>query len=92
MKLIYCSDCSDVVKCRLTKTFCECGRSWGQYHDDNNATFGGLAIPLGFNNFSLVQALSIREDATAKNGIEFRAFVISETDCETFKLESKRDT
>lgn len=75
MKLIFCPECSDVVKLRLEKPrTCDCGKSWGWYDDNINATIGGKAIPIGFANNSFVDALRNRP----KDGLgsEFVAFVI----------------
>lgn len=83
MKLIFCSHCSDVFKLHLGKTKkCGCGRSWGQYGDYLNATYGGLAVPLGFANPSLVEAM--KGQPIDGDGKTFTAFVIPKN-CPTFK-------
>lgn len=83
MKLIMCKSCFDIVKCLKTGRTCQCGRSGGQYADDGlNATYWGDAIPLGFANSSLVDAL---ESQPANGwGQRFEAFVIPMI-CPTFK-------
>jgi len=76
MKLILCPHCGDVVKLTIrVPRFCECGKSWGQYHKDGlNADIGGEAIPLGFANQSFIKALKDRPEEG--EGSRFEAFVI----------------
>lgn len=74
MKLLLCPECKDVRKLLFTKTQCECGLSWGQYQDNLNASIGGKAIPLGFANSTLVEAVRSRPDTG--DGVPFVAFVI----------------
>lgn len=89
MKLLLCPECQDVRKlgklryttCECSKcvqlyaTFCECGESWGYYRADGlNAIVDGEAIPLGFLNSSLVDA--IRNRPVSGDGSRFEAFVI----------------
>ncbi len=82
MKLFYCSECHDVVKCEYEIRHCKCGLSCGQYKSDGyNATYAGLAIPLGFNNHSLMKAIRDRPK-TGVRGKIFEAFTIPE-DCKT---------
>lgn len=74
MKLILCPHCSDVVKLRKSRTCCECGKSWGLYVNDIDAEINSQAIPLGFDNASLVKAIKHRPlDGW---GYQFSAFVI----------------
>jgi hypothetical protein len=74
MKLLFCPHCQDVFKLRYERRECECGKSWGLYEDERHARIGGVAVPLGIGNGSLVDAL---EDRTAEGkGPTFLAFVI----------------
>ncbi len=58
MKLLYCPACHDVRRLWTDKTVCRCGRCWGRYKADGlQATYGGLAIPLGIDNGSFSWAL-----------------------------------
>ncbi len=84
MKLIFCLNCHDVVKGDFEPRTCKCGASGLQYLDDLNATYwGDDAVPLGFANNSLVDAVA---DQPLKGmGREFKAFVIPII-CPTFKL------
>lgn len=84
MKLIFCTECKDLLCIRKEKTFCHCKASWGKYLDNLQAEFGGEAVPLGIDNSSLVRALRNKDKASAEKGINFTAFVISSTLCETF--------
>lgn len=86
MKLIYCPECHDVVKLDYGERACECEKSWGSYEDDGlHAVYSGLAVPLGFANSTLVQA--IKNQPGEGMGERFEAFVIPKS-CPTFKKES----
>lgn len=84
MKLLFCPRCSDVTKLKVQeRRECACGKSWGMYIDDLNAEYGGEAVPLGFSNPSLLEALKERDrqirdgvEAGAQWGITFTAFTI----------------
>ena len=83
MKLIFCKECTDVV--RLTTSnikSCDCGKSEGHYTDELNAWYSGPCIPLGFANSSFRTALN--NQPASIWGKTFDAFVI-EKDCPTFK-------
>ena len=83
MKLIFCLECHDVRKLHMTTTTCNCTKAWGWYRNDGlNAVIGGKAIPLGFDNKSLVKAL--RKRPKEGEGERFTAFVIS-TSCPTIE-------
>lgn len=86
MKLIICSNCADIKSLRrAAKSICECGESWGQYKQDGiNATIGGNAIPLGFSNPSLINAIKNRPKYGM--GETFTAFIIPEQ-CESITKE-----
>ena len=75
MKLIICLSCQDIVKLDYELRFCKCGQCWGHYREDGlHAVIGGKAIPLGFNNASLANALRNRPEGGM--GEVFEAFVI----------------
>ena len=64
MKLLYCPHCGDVVRLFPEKRFCKCGKSWGQYLEDNATTlqtYPGLS--LGISNPDFKGAL----DAVVEN-------------------------
>jgi len=62
---------------------CKCGECSGQYTDDLNAWYKGeQAVPLGFANHSLVNA--VVNQPKEGWGEDFKAFVIPES-CDTFK-------
>ena len=76
MKLFFCTQCQDVVKITTERRSCQCGVSWGVCKDDKlHAQIGGKAIPLGFNNPSLINAAN-RQPKTGKV-LVFEAFVIA---------------
>ena len=90
MKLILCPHCHDIVKLVLNvQRGCECERSWGLYEDDLNVVYGGDAIPLGFDNRTLLRA--IKRQPPSGLGYRFEAFVIPR-ECPTFKREKERES
>jgi hypothetical protein len=87
MKLIFCKECSDVVRLTTEKIKqCDCGKSSGQYTDNLYAWYKGPCIPLGFANSSFLSAL--RNQPEKDWGETFTAFVI-EKECKTFKNKNK---
>lgn len=87
MKLLLCKECQDVVRLIQEKRVCKCGKVGGKYIDDLNAVyFGEMAIPIGFANSTLVQAVHNQP----KNGMgeNFIAFVIPKISS-TYKLISE---
>jgi hypothetical protein len=75
MKLFFCPDCGDVIRMLQHTRQCFCRESWGRYMPDGeHAEIGGKAVPLGFVNSSLSQALTNRPEAG--QGERFTAFVI----------------
>jgi protein-arginine kinase activator protein McsA len=83
MKLILCPHCHDVFKLQFKIKHCKCGKCFGKYTDKINATINKEAIPIGFCNSTLVQAIKKRPNSG--NGKEFTAFVIPEI-CPTIKV------
>lgn len=82
MKLLLCSNCNDVFSLNMYLKRCSCGGAEGQYVDKINATYSGKdAVPLGFNNLSVVEA--VREQPKTGWGKEFKAFVIPKN-CPTY--------
>ena len=87
MKLIFCSQCYDVVKLHFDRRKCLCGKVWGYYKSDGlNAVISTNAIPLGFANSSLVEALKSRPKTGW--GKRFEAFIIPEQ-CDTVEVEKE---
>ena len=76
MKLIFCKKCQDAYKLVYEKRTCDCGQTWGYYEEDGlHAVYGGAtAVPLGFNNMSLVTGIAFQPTEGA--GQRFEAFVI----------------
>ena len=84
MKLILCKNCSDVFKLSQMMRSCKCGMSQGRYLNDLDAEYSGSsAVPLGFANSTLVEA--IHKQPEDGMGTEFVAFVIPK-ECPTMKL------
>jgi hypothetical protein len=88
MKLLLCRACQDVIKLAKTERTCACGAVGGQYLEDGlNATYWGAnAVPLGFANSTLVEAVQNRPESGM--GYRFTAFVIPQ-ECPTMKREKK---
>lgn len=80
MKLLLCKYCSDVISLTYETRKCMCGCTEGKYIDKLNAEYSGPAIPMGFNNKTLIAA-AIEYEKTGQ-GIDFTAFVIG-SDCKT---------
>ena len=83
MKLIYCTECLDIVKLYSEPRKCRCGQSSGHYIDDINAEYTGKAIPIGFGNNSFDHAIKNQPNYDIL-GIRFYAFVIPRV-CATFR-------
>ena len=83
MKLVLCLHCHDVFKLARQDRRCDCGEAHGRYVDDVNAVYGGAsAVPLGFDNDALTEAVDRQPEQG--EGREFAAFVIPK-DCPTMK-------
>lgn len=67
MKLIYCPHCLDMRKISYEKTFCSCGKSFGEYRrNGKDARIGGSAVPFGMANPDIYDVVTTdREDHTA---------------------------
>ena len=71
MKLIYCKDCQDMVKLRLTEMrFCMCGKVYGRYIDNTTAEVSKTAISIAIGNGSLAQAIQNMELFSERQGDE----------------------
>lgn len=84
MKLVLCTKCQDVIRLMQDEErSCKCGKCSGQYIDNLYAWYKGkYAIPIGFANSSLVNA--VRNQPQTTWGKEFTAFVI-QRECSTFE-------
>jgi hypothetical protein len=84
MKLIFCSQCQDVLKLLHCERSCHCGGAWGRYLDDGVLVeIRGSAVPLGFLNSQLAAALRHRPESGM--GTQFTAFVIAKS-CDTVRF------
>jgi hypothetical protein len=96
MKLLYCTECHDIVKLDYLPRSCKCGASEGCYLDDglHSEIKGEFAMCLGIANSTFVRALgnhaSMPEGQPPNRnrgpgyGWQFEAFVIPEP-CNTVK-------
>ena len=58
MKLLFCMQCGDVVKLFPERRSCKCGKSWGEYEDDNATTVQTTnSVSLGIHNQDFRQAV-----------------------------------
>lgn len=73
MKLIFCPECSDIVRLFSMKRYCRCYASWGRYVDDLNAEIFGKAMAIGIDNITFKDAL--KNQPEEDNGPRFIAFV-----------------
>lgn len=85
MKLIYCTDCHDILSIRKEVRSCSCGKSKCRLIDRVNATISGPCIPLGISGSSFRKALHNRGEEPYTPGTQFTSFVI-ETKCPTIKV------
>ena len=85
MKLIYCTECHDVVALDTELRGCKCGACCGFYVNDLVAEVAGPCVVLGFDNRSLVYAVH-RHNDRAPMGFEFTAFAVPDQ-CLTVRRE-----
>lgn len=83
MKLVYCRECTDVVRLFHEIRRCRCGKSWGRYTDERNAEIGGPCIPVGIAWASFAAALAGYRKSSDRS-IRFDTFLI-ENPCRTVK-------
>lgn len=88
MKLIFCPKCTDVVRLVSELRRCQCGFISGRYTDSINAEISKEAVPLGFDNPSLAQAL--KNQPPNGLGRRFEAFVIPK-ECPSIQRLDKRE-
>ena len=77
MKLLYCTECHDIVLLTYNLRHCECKKCYGFYADEINAIFCGPGVCVGFNNKSFLDAL--RNQPEEGMGECFEAFIIPKT-------------
>jgi hypothetical protein len=82
MKLIFCTECHDIIRLTKVSHTCTCGKSRGIYLDDVQAEYYGPAVPLGIDNTSFINAVMNQPDRGM--GKLFTGFVIP-VECKTFK-------
>jgi hypothetical protein len=89
MKLLLCKNCQDIIRLIHSKRTCKCGNISGIYINELDAIYSGDdAVPIGFANGSLVEAM--RNQPESGMGKVFTAFVIPK-ECETFVKVDKID-
>ena len=58
MKLMYCAHCKDIVRLFSERRSCKCGKSWGQYLEDDSTTvqtWPSLSIGIANPDFTLAE-------------------------------------
>jgi hypothetical protein len=89
MKLIYCTQCKDIVLLHARERKCYCGESSGRYLDELNAEYSGPCLMLGIDNGSLYDAVQLhKKHPDGELGIRFEAFIIPETAATVKRKES----
>jgi len=53
MKLLLCTECSDVIRLKSHNKKCDCGKVAGRYVDEINAVYTGPAVPKGITKMLL---------------------------------------
>jgi len=88
MKLLYCPVCNSVFNLVVGEwKQCKCGKAGGYYLDNFQAMYNG-GIPLGFNSYTLVDAVGGQPEKGM--GRRFEAFVIPK-ECPTMKKIGNSD-
>lgn len=60
MKLLYCRDCTDIVKLTDKPRSCECGHSTGRYVTNGVVVLQGPSLSVAMNNFTFDSARETR--------------------------------
>lgn len=76
MKLIFCSECKDILSLKDEEKTCVCGKSMGKYIDKENIIYSGPCRVLGIANKSFVAALNYNQKNFNGKGIVFKTYVI----------------
>src|SRR5262245_47788310 len=87
MKLLYCLHCHDIVRLYSERRSCKCGKSWGQYLEDNRTTLqtdGTLSIGFANPDFSAAYETFLKSRAANRPEFSpvlcFRAWINSDLD------------
>jgi hypothetical protein len=96
MKLLYCGYCSDIVKLFSERRSCRCGRSWGQYLEDNSTTIQTTnTLSLGIANPDFGRAVEVFQSTPEHFSPELslRCWInpISEDDVRFVEAESAKN-
>lgn len=57
MKLVFCTECSDIFSLSLNVRSCRCGRVKGRYLDERHAEVNGRGFSIAIDNVSLFKAI-----------------------------------
>jgi hypothetical protein len=80
MKLLYCTDCRDIVRIYSEARFCKCGKSGACYADDHNARVTGPGRIIGVDTERFYRAVQAAVQGCGRidrwpDGTGFEAFI-----------------
>jgi hypothetical protein len=82
---MYCAHCGDIVRLFPERRSCRCGKSWGQYEEDNATTvqtYPGLSLGIANQDFDIALQTFVNDPRTFSPVLAMRCWVnpISEPD------------
>jgi len=97
LKLLYCGHCGDVIRLFPEKRYCRCGKSWGQYLEDNATTvqtYPSLSLGIANPDFQLALKTFVENSNYFSPVMVIRCWVnpTSEPDVRFIEEEVVQDT
>ena len=85
MKLLYCAHCHDIVRLFPERRTCRCGKSWGQYLEDNSTTvqtWPSLSLGIANPDFARARQAFVEAADTFSPELTLRCWInpLSEAD------------
>ena len=95
MKLLFCPECSDVIKLSYKKRFCFCKKSYGYIKDEitgvcDVAYINSVGMPLAIDNNDLVRAFNSRKTEDSAWVIKAWVLPMSMQVCKVFLIKEKK--
>jgi hypothetical protein len=92
MKLMYCAHCGDIVRLFPQRRTCKCGKSWGQYLEDDSTTvqtWPSLSIGVANPDFAAAQRAFAENVNAFSPSLSMRCWInpLSEPDVRMVKGE-----
>ena len=78
MKLVLCISCQDIIRLFDEERSCKCGACGGKYEEKSPIYWGSKAIPISFDNNTLLRAIADQPDRG--EGLPFEAKVLAQND------------